>query len=103
MLHQKYGALPIDYSDENPAELIRSMTDGRGVDAVLEVVGSAAAQRSAIEILRPGGILSTVGVHTSDSFAFSPVTAYNKNLTFKIGRCPSSTLYGKDVHAGRIR
>ncbi|MFQ5865078.1 MAG: hypothetical protein ACE5IW_07610 [bacterium] len=39
--------------------------------------------------MRPGGIISTVGVHTEEMMAFSPVEAYDKNLTFKIGRCPA--------------
>jgi threonine dehydrogenase-like Zn-dependent dehydrogenase len=33
--------------------------------------------------------VSSVGVHTEETFSFSPVEAYNKNLTFKTGRCPA--------------
>lgn len=83
-----FGATPIMLQD-GLVETIRDLTNGRGVDAVMEVVGSSQAQRMAIDLVRPGGVISTVGVHTSDSFAFSPVEAYDKNLTFKIGRCPA--------------
>jgi len=83
-----FGAVPIKLG-YNTADLIRDMTNGRGADAVMEVVGNLHAQRLAIDLVRPGGIISTVGVHTSDNFAFSPVEAYDKNLTFKIGRCPA--------------
>ena len=42
-----------------------------------------------MRLVRPGGTISAVGVHTEPQFAFSPVEAYDKNLTFKIGRCPA--------------
>ncbi|MFP6765894.1 MAG: alcohol dehydrogenase catalytic domain-containing protein [Planctomycetaceae bacterium] len=59
-----------------------------GADSVLEAVGNPAAQRLAYEIVRPGGVISTVGVHTSGQFAFSPTAAYDRNVTYKAGRCP---------------
>jgi threonine dehydrogenase-like Zn-dependent dehydrogenase len=55
----------------------------------MEVVGSSEALRSAIDLLRPGGTISSVGVHTAKNFSFSPGEAYDKNLTYKIGRCPA--------------
>jgi threonine dehydrogenase-like Zn-dependent dehydrogenase len=56
---------------------------------VLEVVGSPDATRLAFDLVRPGGIVSAVGVHTEAQFAFSPVEAYDKNLTYRAGRCPA--------------
>lgn len=84
-----WGATPVNYLEENPMEVIRATTQGRGADAVMEVVGSAGAGRSAFELLRPGGVLSAVGVCTDQHLAFSPVEAYDKNLTYKVGRCPA--------------
>jgi threonine dehydrogenase-like Zn-dependent dehydrogenase len=55
----------------------------------MEVVGSDAALKLAMDILRPGGIISSVGVHTQEKFPFSPIEAYNKNLIYKSGRCPA--------------
>ena len=88
-LAEKFGAIPINYQRENPVELIREVTDGLGTDAALEVVGSQDAGRLAFDLVRFGGIISTVGVHTEKYVAFSPVEAYNKNITYKIGRCPA--------------
>lgn len=88
-LAEKFGAIPINYQKENSVELILEATEGRGVGAALEVVGSQSAGRLAFELVRPGGIISTVGVHTEKYVAFSPVEAYNKNITYKIGRCPA--------------
>lgn len=85
----RYGAIPINFQTEYPIEILREPTDGRGADAVLEVVGGESAGRIAFDLVRPGGIIATVGVHTEKYFTFSPVEAYNKNITYKIGRCPA--------------
>lgn len=87
-LAAKFGAQPINFDHEDVYDTVMTATKGRGADAVLEVVGSPQASRLAYELVRPGGIISTVGVHTTPHFSFSPVEAYDKNLTFKIGRCP---------------
>ena len=39
--------------------------------------------------MRPGGTLSVVGVHNEETFSFSPSEAYDKNLTYRVGRCPA--------------
>ncbi len=86
---ERFGATAINYLHNDATEIVKAATDGRGADAVMEVVGSAAAGRAAVDLLRPGGIISTVGVHTEQQMPFSPVEAYDKNLTYKIGRCPA--------------
>ncbi len=88
-LAEKFGAAPISLKENNAIEMIRAATGGRGVEAALEVVGSPSAQRLALEVVRPGGVISVVGVHTAPHFAFSPGEAYDKNLTYKVGRCPA--------------
>ncbi|MFP6675279.1 MAG: hypothetical protein VB878_09425, partial [Pirellulaceae bacterium] len=55
---------------------------------VLEAVGMPAAQKLAFQLVRPGGVISTVGVHTASQFEFSPGDAYDRNLTYRAGRCP---------------
>ncbi len=84
-----YGARTIDRSEQNPVEVLAEATEGRGADVVLEAVGSPAAGRLAVELVRPGGTISVVGVHNEAAFSFSPTEAYDKNLTFTVGRCPA--------------
>jgi threonine dehydrogenase-like Zn-dependent dehydrogenase len=72
--------------------MVLESTDGLGVEVVLEAVGSPESSRLAMDLLRPGGTISAVGVHTAPQFAFSPVAAYDKNLTYRIGRCPARDL-----------
>ncbi len=88
-LAERFGATPIDARSSDPRAVLKEATEGRGADAVLEFVGSPEATRLAIDLVRPGGVLSAVGVHTESAFAFSPVEAYDKNLTYRAGRCPA--------------
>jgi threonine dehydrogenase-like Zn-dependent dehydrogenase len=92
-----FGATTIDIRNAFPLGVIHEATDGRGADGVMEAVGSRSAVRLAIELVRPGGIISSVGVCTDEHLAFSPVEAYNKNLTYKIGRCPARHMMDKLV------
>jgi threonine dehydrogenase-like Zn-dependent dehydrogenase len=86
---KKLGAVPLNPSATNVKQEIFDSTGGRGVDAVMEVVGSEESLKLAIELLRPGGIISSAGVHTAKHFSFSPGEAYDKNLIYKSGRCPA--------------
>ncbi len=83
-----FGAETINISLQDPVEDLLEHTHGIGVDGVLEAVGSPEAARLAFNLIRPGGIVASVGVHTSAEFAFSPVEAYDKNMVYKSGRCP---------------
>jgi threonine dehydrogenase-like Zn-dependent dehydrogenase len=91
ILAQSFGGSPLKNHD-TLVNQIKDLTQGRGVDAVIEAVGNESAQRLAYDMVRPGGIISTIGVHTTDSFVFMPADVYNKNLTYKSGRCPARSL-----------
>lgn len=58
------------------------------IDGVVEAVGNPSATRLAFDLVRPGGTVAAVGVHTEEHFAFSPGEAYDKNLAYRAGRCP---------------
>src|SRR5262245_6896699 len=95
------GAFPIDSGGADPRAVLRGATSGRGADAVMECVGSSEAARLAFDLLRPGGIVATVGVHHDKGFPFSPAEAYDKNLTWRIGRCPARSLMPDMVSLAR--
>ena len=86
-LAARFGAEPVPVA--RAAAATHEATASRGADAVLEVVGSAEASRLAFDLVRPGGTVAIAGVHHEDRFAFSPVEAYDKNLSLRIGRCPA--------------
>jgi threonine dehydrogenase-like Zn-dependent dehydrogenase len=83
------GAAPGQVGDMDAIAFVRAHTDGRGVDRVIEAVGSSQATRSAADLLRPGGVLAAVGVHTEPHLALSPGELYDRNLTYAAGRCPA--------------
>jgi threonine dehydrogenase-like Zn-dependent dehydrogenase len=87
-LAARFGATPVDLKQQDPVAVLRDATEGRGADAVLEAVGSPEATTLAFDLARPGGTLAAVGVHHEAAFPFSPGAAYDKNLTYRIGRCP---------------
>jgi threonine dehydrogenase-like Zn-dependent dehydrogenase len=87
-LAARFGATPVNLKEQDPVATVRTATEGRGADAVLEAVGSPEATTLAFELARPGGTLAAVGVHHEAAFPFSPGAAYDKNLTYRIGRCP---------------
>lgn len=76
------------FSDEEAfCEAVFAASEGRGADGVMELVGLPAAQKLAYRIMRPAGVMSVVGCHCTPHFAFSPVEAFDKNLTYRTGRC----------------
>jgi threonine dehydrogenase-like Zn-dependent dehydrogenase len=86
-----FGAVPIKLNSFT-IQHIRDATQGRGADAVIEAVGNESAQQLAFDLVRPGGIISTIGVHTTNHFTFKPADVYNKNITYSSGRCPARSL-----------
>ena len=86
---RSFGAIPLNAAVVNCKDQLLDHTNGRGADGVMEVVGSNSSLNLALDILRPGGTISSVGVHTEKHFPFSPGMAYDKNLTYRSGRCPA--------------
>jgi threonine dehydrogenase-like Zn-dependent dehydrogenase len=84
---KKHGAKDAFTLGDNVEEEIKSLTEGRGADIVLEVVGAESALHLAMQIARPFGIISSCGIHTQPVSLHGP-TLYNKNLRFQFGRCP---------------
>jgi len=89
-LAERFGAETTDV--ENSAEVVGRWSEGRGADVVVEAVGSPAATRLAFELVRTGGTISAVGVHHEPALAVSPGALYDKNLTYRAGRCPARAL-----------
>jgi threonine dehydrogenase-like Zn-dependent dehydrogenase len=90
---ERWGAIPLEPGEPAVAAL-RQATKGRGADGVMELVGLPQAQALAYQLLRPGGTMSVIGCHCTPHFAFSPVDAYDKNLTYRTGRCSARHYMG---------
>ena len=66
---------------------VKELTDGRGVDTVIEGVGHEDALKTGFELLRPWGNISSFGVHNGP-IPWTGNQAYGKNLRIQMGRCP---------------
>jgi len=58
-----FGATPIHLTEEEPKKAVRSATDGRGVDVVVDAVGDPAPLAMAISLCRDAGTVSGIGAY----------------------------------------
>jgi len=85
-------------------ERVKELTDGYGVDAVLECVGLDQSMETAIEIARPGGAVGRVGVPQHESMPGAKPSFF-KNVTIGGGPAPVRAYIDEllpDVLEGRI-
>jgi threonine dehydrogenase-like Zn-dependent dehydrogenase len=63
-LARRFGTdVIVDYTKGDPVEQILELTDGEGVDAAIEALGSPQMWDAAIRITKPGGRISNLGYH----------------------------------------
>jgi len=86
-LAEEMGGIPVDLDKVDPVAELRRLTGGRGPDAVLECVGHEVPFGQAIQSVRPGGTVSSVGVYVENSIGFPVREAFFKDLTLKMGIC----------------
>jgi threonine dehydrogenase-like Zn-dependent dehydrogenase len=62
---RRLGAdVTIDYRQQDPVAMILEATGGRGVDVAIEALGTQATFENCLRVLRPGGVLSSLGVYS---------------------------------------
>lgn len=103
---QTYGAIPINFAEVDPAEIILERTGGRGVDGSIDAVGfeskgskadavlttlkaetsSGASLRQCIASTRRAGVVSVAGVYAGFVHAFMIGDAFDKALSFRMGQ-----------------
>ena len=67
-LAKSLGAEPWNFQEsrEGLDKRVKELTDGRGADVVIEVVGLSPAIKMGFELLRPWGAISSVGLHNAE-------------------------------------
>ena len=73
----------INGAEENVEEKIRQITDGRGVDLVIETAGTEVTTRQAISIAKKGSNIVLVGYSKSGEMTLPMSLVLDKELTFK--------------------
>jgi L-iditol 2-dehydrogenase len=91
-LARQFGASrTLEAAEPDLLEKIRSLTDGRGVDAAFEVVGLPATVKTAIESVRKGGSITLVG-NLKPQVDLPLQAVVTRELTL-IGTCASAGEY----------
>ncbi|MCB4806203.1 threonine dehydrogenase-like Zn-dependent dehydrogenase [Methylobacterium brachiatum] len=79
----------VDFKAEDPVEAIMRLTDGRGVDVAIEALGTQPTFEAGLRVLRPGGVLSSLGVYSTDLKI--PLDAFSAGLgdkSIRTSLCP---------------
>ena len=87
-LAERFGATPVSFETGDPVAVVHERSEGRGADCAIEAVGTPEATRAAADLLRLGGSLAALGVHTEPHLALAPGEIYDRNLRYAAGRCP---------------
>lgn len=88
-LGREFGAADVvaERGDEG-IEKVRELTNGFGTHKVLEAVGYRSAYDQAIGVVRPGGIISRVGVPQYDEAPIGFDSLFGRNITLNGGPAP---------------
>jgi len=80
------GCRPLQPQQEDLNEVVKGLTSGRGADCAIEAVGKPELLLQALDVVRPGGRVSVIGVIAGAdvSIPFLP-TVMGKNLTLRSG------------------
>jgi len=91
-LSRFYGAdIIVDFTEVDPDEAIMDITQGVGVDAAVEEIGSQMAFDSCVRVTRPGSTIVNIGIH-SDGDAINILNrgwyGGNNEVTIRSILCP---------------
>src|SRR5439155_11176766 len=70
-LAKKFGASAVNASEGDPVQKIKRLTQGRGVDVALELIGLPVTMRQAVQCLAIKGRAALAGI-TQESFPIAP-------------------------------
>lgn len=94
-LSKHFGAdIILNFTEVDPEEEILNLTDGIGVDASIEAIGSQMALDSCVTVTRAGGTIVNLGIHSDGStidILNTPREIQMKALTIRSALCPGGT------------
>ncbi|MBP1735549.1 MAG: sorbitol dehydrogenase (L-iditol 2-dehydrogenase), partial [Deltaproteobacteria bacterium] len=76
---KEFGAITVNIGKENLKEKVMALTEGRGVDIVMDVSGGETSLADAASIVKHGGQIGVVGL--SPEGMFTPYVIVDKELT----------------------
>lgn len=85
----------VDFADQNPVDQIMDLTDGEGVDAAIEALGTSQTLEQCVSVTKPGGTISNVGYHGEGDSVHIPREDWGVGMAEKdivTGLCPGGRL-----------
>ena len=86
-LATQFGSTPINATNGDAVAQIREATKGRGVDVAIEAVGMPQTITDALNVIRPYGMVSVVGLSEAETMTLPIRAAYMNGTRFAIGTC----------------
>lgn len=86
-LAKQFGSTPISAMNGDAVAQLRELTKGRGVDVAIEAVGMPQTITDALNVIRPFGMVSIVGVSEAETMSFAIKSVYLNGTRFAIGTC----------------
>ncbi|KAJ9155668.1 GroES-like protein [Pleurostoma richardsiae] len=84
-------------------EFVKSLTDGKGADTVIEAVGIPATFELSQRLLAPGGTLANVGVHgTKVDLHLEDLWSHNISITTRLVDTVTTPMLLKLVQSGKL-
>lgn len=90
---QGFGAIPVDAKAVHVPTHIQDLTGGRGADVLLECVGAIPALTGAIDVVRPGGRISVIGVYSEPEIELPLNLTFVKAIDLKF--CGTANVVGR--------
>lgn len=100
----RYGAIPINFKEQDPVRTVMDATNRRGVDVAIEAAWADHSVQWAADMARLGGRLVLVGIPGDDKMTVKHSTIRRKGLTMRVARRMKHT-YPRAIHlaaAGKV-
>jgi 2-desacetyl-2-hydroxyethyl bacteriochlorophyllide A dehydrogenase len=81
---EQFGAQPVHLTEESPRDVVKSLTDGRGVAVSVDAVGHPDALDLAIRLARGAGTVAAIGVYAERCEVHMGLV-WIKALTLRVG------------------
>lgn len=101
---RRFGAShTVNSGDGRAAQVVKALTDGRGVDAAIEAVGIPATFLLCQDIVAPGGVIANIGVHGSKvDLHLERLWSHNISITTRLVDTVTTPMLLKTVESKKI-
>lgn len=101
---ERFGATrTIDSRSEDVVAVVKSLTDGRGVDTAIEAVGVPATFELCEDLVAPGGVIANIGVHgVKADLHLERLWSHNITITTRLVDTATTSMLLKMVAGGKV-